>query len=248
MPATIAGSHLGLDTHANRPAANAAGQPVGALYSCSDHLLVYKTDGSTWSTWASLTGSGIAAALADAAGDMLYATAADTWARLAVGGTGERLEVVGGVPVWADTPACKAYHNTTQTLGTGSFANVSLNSEDFDSDTMHDTGSSTHNITVPVAGLYLAIGSVTFAASASGSQRAVRFVVGGSSTSLATANQTHATAGAGPKVKAMGLLSLSASDVVAMQAFQDTGGDLTIGHASSRTDQNELMLVKLGVL
>ena len=60
MPATIAGSHLGIDTHANRPAANAAGQPIGALYSCSTHGLIYKTDGSTWSTYATLGGTGLA--------------------------------------------------------------------------------------------------------------------------------------------------------------------------------------------
>lgn len=58
MPATIAGSHEGLDTHANRPAANAAGQPVGALYSCSTHSLIYKTDGSSWATWATLGTAG----------------------------------------------------------------------------------------------------------------------------------------------------------------------------------------------
>src|ERR1041385_8827028 len=57
MPATIAGSHLGIDRHANRPAANAAGQPIGALYSCSTHGLIYKTDGSTWSTYATLSGT-----------------------------------------------------------------------------------------------------------------------------------------------------------------------------------------------
>jgi len=57
MPATILGSHLGIDTHANRPAANAAGQPIGALYSCSTHGLIYKTDGSTWSTYATLSGT-----------------------------------------------------------------------------------------------------------------------------------------------------------------------------------------------
>lgn len=57
MPATVAGIHLGPDTHANRPAANAAGLPVGSLYSCTDHSLIYQTDGSAWSTWATL-GSG----------------------------------------------------------------------------------------------------------------------------------------------------------------------------------------------
>lgn len=39
-------------THAARPAATAVG--AGALYACSDHALVYQSDGSTWTTWASL--------------------------------------------------------------------------------------------------------------------------------------------------------------------------------------------------
>lgn len=51
MPATVAGIHLGPDTHANRPAANAAGLPVGSLYVCSDHNIIYQTDGSAWSNW-----------------------------------------------------------------------------------------------------------------------------------------------------------------------------------------------------
>jgi hypothetical protein len=58
MSATVAGIHLGLDTHANRPAANAV--PVGSIYSCSTHSLFYKTDGSTWATYATL-GTGTAA-------------------------------------------------------------------------------------------------------------------------------------------------------------------------------------------
>lgn len=56
MAATVAGIHLGPDTHANRPAAGTP--PVGALYSCTDHDLIYRTDGSTWATYADLTGSG----------------------------------------------------------------------------------------------------------------------------------------------------------------------------------------------
>lgn len=53
MPATVDGIHLSGD-HASRPAANAAGLPVGSLYACSDHALIYKTDGAAWSTWATL--------------------------------------------------------------------------------------------------------------------------------------------------------------------------------------------------
>jgi len=40
--------------HASRPAA--ADVPEGTIYSCSDHDLVYQSDGSsTWTTWADYT-------------------------------------------------------------------------------------------------------------------------------------------------------------------------------------------------
>jgi hypothetical protein len=54
MTATVAGIHLGVDTHGNRPAGNAV--PDGSLYSCSTHSLVYKSSygGNSWSTWATL--------------------------------------------------------------------------------------------------------------------------------------------------------------------------------------------------
>jgi hypothetical protein len=60
MVATVAGIHLGIDTHANRPAANTV--PDGSIYSCSTHNLVYKSNyaGNSWATWATLGGTGIA--------------------------------------------------------------------------------------------------------------------------------------------------------------------------------------------
>jgi hypothetical protein len=60
MTATVAGIHLGLDTHANRPAANTL--PDGSLYSCSTHGLIYKSNyaGNSWATWATLGGTGLA--------------------------------------------------------------------------------------------------------------------------------------------------------------------------------------------
>lgn len=57
MTATVAGIHLGIDTHANRPAANTT--PNGSLYSCSTHSLVYKSNAAanTWATWATVSAS-----------------------------------------------------------------------------------------------------------------------------------------------------------------------------------------------
>lgn len=65
MPATVAGIHLGPDAHANRPAANAAGLPVGAFYYCTDHSLLYQTDGSSWSTYLDNSATGGASAIDD---------------------------------------------------------------------------------------------------------------------------------------------------------------------------------------
>lgn len=71
-------------THASRPTASAV--PAGALYSCTDHNLVYRSDGSSWATWATLGSTGaLSSTLADAKGDLIVATANDTFARLAVG-------------------------------------------------------------------------------------------------------------------------------------------------------------------
>lgn len=53
MAATVAGILL-VGDHASRPAATAV--VAGTLYSCTDHDLIYQSDGATWSTWADLTG------------------------------------------------------------------------------------------------------------------------------------------------------------------------------------------------
>ena len=76
--------HLLDGTHASRPAATAV--PSGTLYSCSDHALIYQSDGATWATYATLgTAGGIAVGLLDAKGDLIAASAADTAAKLTAG-------------------------------------------------------------------------------------------------------------------------------------------------------------------
>lgn len=53
---TVPGMFLTGD-HASRPAANAVGG--GTLYSCTDHSLIYQSDTSSWSTWATVGGGGV---------------------------------------------------------------------------------------------------------------------------------------------------------------------------------------------
>lgn len=56
---TAFSDHLLEGDHASRPAATAV--PAGTLYACSDHGLIYQSDGATWATWASLGGGAPAA-------------------------------------------------------------------------------------------------------------------------------------------------------------------------------------------
>lgn len=59
MATTRFADHLLQGDHAARPAAGDV--PAGTLYACSDHGLIYQSDGASWSTWATLGATSIAA-------------------------------------------------------------------------------------------------------------------------------------------------------------------------------------------
>jgi hypothetical protein len=85
--------HLLAGIHSARPAATAV--PAGTLYSCTTHNLIYQSDGSTWSTYATLGGGGSSGVatdpIFDAKGDLVAATGADAAAKLPVGSNGKVL-------------------------------------------------------------------------------------------------------------------------------------------------------------
>lgn len=140
---------------ASRPAASAVA--AGTVYSATDTGVISQSDGSSWSTWAT-----IAAGLADpmtTRGDTMYRNASNVTARLAVGTAGKVVSSDGTDVSWGYPPfhGVRAYHNTTQTVAAGASLLLLLNSERYDTDTYHSTSSNTSRLTVPsgLGGYYL---------------------------------------------------------------------------------------------
>jgi hypothetical protein len=101
-------------------------------------------------------------------GDIIYASAANTPARLGIGSTDQVLKVSGGVPTWGAAPAasfvgCMLYNSGDFTsVAANANYTVTFNSEKWDTDAFHSTSSNTSRITIPSgkAGKYLFVGAV----------------------------------------------------------------------------------------
>jgi hypothetical protein len=104
-------------------------------------------------------------------GDILYASAANTPARLGIGSTDQILKVSGGVPVWG-TPASSIPTFTgclvagvTQSIAASTATAVTFTStEVYDTDAFHSTSSNPSRITIPSGkgGYYLMYGNIVW--------------------------------------------------------------------------------------
>lgn len=69
-------------------------------------------------------------------------------------------------------PRCQAYHNANQSIANDVDQVVSLNSERYDTDTMHNTVSGTSRIRFNTAGIYVVTFQCSFAGNATGDRKA----------------------------------------------------------------------------
>ncbi len=90
-------------------------------------------------------------------GDIIYASAANTPARLAIGSTDQVLKVSGGIPAWGAAapifPAFSAYKNADQTITANTWTKISFQTERFDTGSCYDA-TTNYRFTPNVAGKY----------------------------------------------------------------------------------------------
>lgn len=161
-----------------------------------------------------------------ATGDLLHWDGS-AWDDTAISGlvTGDLLYWNGSDWVNFDVPAVHAYHTSNQDIANGVWLHVALPSERYDTDSMHLTSGATDNLTAKTAGVYQINGGVEVAANAGGTGRFCRIIVG--SKSIAETGQfTNASFSIRLLVGAQ--YKLAVNDVVHMEAWQDSGGNLAV--------------------
>jgi hypothetical protein len=180
--------------------------------------------------------------LMTATGDTLYASAANTPARLAVGSTGQVLTVSGGVPTWA-TPAggatfsgCSLRSTVDVIVANATTVVVNFNTEDFDVDGYHDTGSNTNRITIPSGktGYFLLTWTLRYQANATG-YRNVNLLKNNSAFKQMSFGANEG--GDATTVTSTQIVYAVPGDYFHLTAFQNSGSSLELG-GSSFQNQN----------
>ena len=166
-------------------------------------------------------------------GDIIYASAANTPARLGIGSTDQVLKVSGGIPAWGAAPGatfagCSLKKTvSTQNINNATWTAITWDGENYDTDAYHNTSTNTSRITIPAgkAGKYLIVAGAMITANNSGA-RLMKFTKNGLDIyigSWSPATPTHTSVIVGSQV-----LDLAVNDYVEVFIYQDSGSSLSI--------------------
>lgn len=128
---------------------------------------------------------------------------------------------------------CRVYNSTTQSITTGSFQAVTFDTEEYDTDAIHDTGSNTSRLVVPAAsgGKWICTAHVKWDTNTTNTRYIAFRLNGTTNIRSAMTNGVGISAGIG-LMASTGPIALSAGDYIEVMVFQDSGGTRTIGDAS----------------
>ena len=152
--------------------------------------------------------------------------------------------IFGGAVQSDGQPRCSAYSNAVQSVPDTAVTALTLNAEDYDVGSMHSNATNISRLTVPAGqgGLYLIIGSTTFAANAVG-YRDLLIRKNGSTflreKLIETDNGVYYIT-----LEVTTVAVLAAGDYVELTVQQNSGGNLNVGSAT-RYSASMLQMVRL---
>jgi frataxin-like iron-binding protein CyaY len=172
-------------------------------------------------------------------GDIIYASGANTPARLAIGTSADVLTVSGGIPAWA-APAggsfagCSLLKSAAQSVSNATWTAISWDLENYDTDAFHDNSTNNTRITIPAGkgGKYL-IASNLYNPSNSTGSRLIKIQKNGADIALGDwqrANSGHSTSTIFSQV-----LDLAVADYIEVNLYQDSGGALDVNFSIEST-------------
>jgi hypothetical protein len=168
----------------------------------------------------------------EAGGDIYYGLADGSMARLAKGTDGQVLSLASGLPVWGAGSTAGAQRvsltkSAAQAISSASETAITWNTEDFDTDTMHDNSTNTSRITFTTAGVYMFGATIPWAGSSSG-RRYCYIRKNATGAWLDYSEVIPPGAPAGTTQALHGVASFSASDYIEVYGYQSSGGSLDI--------------------
>lgn len=129
-------------------------------------------------------------------------------------------------------------NNSTSTVSAGNttWTSMTWSAENFDTDAFHDTGSNTSRLTCPagLAGKYLIVGNIQFAANTTG-QRGWRILLNGATVIGGDFRNTEASGSVQTRAVVSAIYDLVPGDYVELQGWQSSGGALNMGGSTDYT-------------
>lgn len=135
-----------------------------------------------------------------------------------------------------DPPACRVYNSGNISISSGTPTALTFDTERFDTDAIHDTGSNTSRLTAKTAGVYIIAGSIEFA-SAPNSAGYVAIKHSPSGNLIAYQSIPN---NANARAVAACIYKLAVNDYVELVVNQNTGGPININAVAAYSPEFEM--------